>query len=98
MQYGEHFYIENNKLKEILLLLEAKGFEWREMIGGAPIKKYYYESINRDYTGHQIVLEIELYKHYKFVILTTDLLLKANNSKAEIKSYDEFLKRIDTVK
>lgn len=89
MQYGKHYKIEKSELRNTLNLLDEMGFEWYEGAGSSPMSKYleYSISLNLD----DPVLEIEQYKHYKFVILTSKSLLKNNKNTKEIHDYNDLM-------
>lgn len=94
MTHGKYFYVPVDKLADTLTKLGKKDFKWKELMGDSPIEKYYNSAINRDYGNMIPVLEVELYKHYKFIQLTTDRLIEINKDKLDlankpILSFDE---------
>lgn len=78
MEFGKYYKVPADKLAMTLTELGEQGFKWREMWGGSEIKEHYNNAVNRDYGTMVPVLEVEIHKHYKFVILTTDLLIEEN--------------------
>lgn len=95
LEHGTYYFVPAAELKTVLDELNRQGFQWRELgIGGSPMEKYYQGAITRDYGMMIPVLDVEIYKHYKFVTLTTDVLLTINNNKHKIESYEELKKRI----
>ena len=89
MEYGKLYKVEKTELRNILNKLGEMGFEWREHAGGSPMSKYLEHSISLDLGDP--VLEIEQYKHYKFVILTSEILLKNNKNNSEIYNYNDLM-------
>jgi hypothetical protein len=89
MEYGKYYKIEKIELRNILNKLGEMGFQWREGISGSPMSKYLEHSVSLDLDDP--VLEIEQYKHYKFVILTSEILLKNNKNSNEIHDYNDLM-------
>ena len=89
MKYKKYYKIEKTELRNILNKLGELGFQWSEGIDGSPISKWIEYSISLDLDDP--VLEIEQYKDYKFIILTSEILLKNNENNVEIYDYNDLM-------
>lgn len=95
MEYGKYYTINTDKLEWVLLELEKLNYLWRENVNGSPIKTYFQYSININWDNDTPVLEVEQYKDYKFIKLTSLNLLETNGNEKEIYSYEDFLKDVN---
>lgn len=98
MEYGKYYKVPADKLASVLTELGRQGFKWRELGGGSPMITYYRNAISRDYGEMTPVLEVEIYKHYKFIKLTTDYLIEntsCNLITKPIYEFEELIKLCD---
>lgn len=90
MQYGKYYKVPHNKLEPVLTELGKMGFQWRELIGGSPMEKHFKNAISHTFWSltQYPILEIEVYKHYKFVVLKSN---HTHNEDKPIYEYEQLL-------
>lgn len=102
MESRKYYEVDANKLEQTLIELGKQDFLWREVLGGgSPMSTHFMSAITRDWTGHIPVLQVENFigedtgKRYKFIQLTSNLLLKANDDNTPIHSYSELCRDLN---
>jgi len=101
MEYKKYYKVEVDKLESLLIELGKKDFEWREFRGqGSPMSKYFLNAVSRDWSGDVPIIQVEesvgvdTGKHYKFIELTSALLLGRSDPNAEVHTYQDLLQDV----
>jgi len=90
-----YYSVPPDKIGLVLLFMNSYGWKFDQVgTSGLSIEKGHIQATSRDWDGHQCVFKLEQWKDYKFVSITSDLLMKANKQDYKIHSYNEFKNKI----
>lgn len=89
-----YYYVPADKIGHVLCHLNSYGWLWDD---NSPIERYYISATSHDFWSekNKCVFKVEQWKgqkEYKFIAITSDILLKEKGIK--IYSYDDFKKRV----
>ncbi len=90
-----YYNVPSDKIGFILSHLSSNGWEFNLVgVGGIPIEKGYIQATSRNWDGHECVFKIEQWKDYKFIAITSNLLMKFNSQTDKVYSFAELKVRV----
>jgi hypothetical protein len=80
-----------------LVLCHLNSYGWKFKATGVDvfsIDDQYVQATSRDWDGHKCIFRVEQWKGYKFISITSDLIMKENKQTEEVYSYQDFKARV----
>lgn len=93
-----YYNVAPDKIGLVLCFLNSYGWKFDSAgTGGVPIENQYIQATSHDWDGHECIFKVEQWKDYKFISITSNLLMRANNQTDKVYPYGEFKKRVGLV-